>query len=169
MSPAKISDVTNGGLYLLVTPDNTRPGNATTKLWADGLPLPQSSEKPTPSALAATARMARSRSPSRGARLHGLWLDLVIGIGTRLELPGWRWSYRPDGQKSIRIDIDPVEMRRYPPDVAVVSGSKAGTHDLLASPGQRDYGSQLDGWSAFPLQRPRHWKRSEACSRNRPI
>ena len=31
-----------------------------------------------------------------------------------------RWAQgRPAGQKSIRIDIDPAEMRRLPPDVAV--------------------------------------------------
>jgi len=32
-SPAKISDVTGGGLYLFVTPDVRRPGNAASKLW----------------------------------------------------------------------------------------------------------------------------------------
>jgi Arm DNA-binding domain len=34
--PAKISDVTGRGLYLLVTPDETRPGNAASKLWRMG-------------------------------------------------------------------------------------------------------------------------------------
>jgi integrase len=33
---AKISDVTGRGLYLLVTPDETRPGNAASKLWRMG-------------------------------------------------------------------------------------------------------------------------------------
>jgi hypothetical protein len=32
-SPAKISDVTGGGLYLFATPDESRPGNAASKLW----------------------------------------------------------------------------------------------------------------------------------------
>jgi hypothetical protein len=32
-SPAKISDVTGRGLYLFVTPDESRPGNAASKLW----------------------------------------------------------------------------------------------------------------------------------------
>jgi hypothetical protein len=32
-SPAKISDVTRGGLYFFVTPDKSRPGNAAYKLW----------------------------------------------------------------------------------------------------------------------------------------
>ena len=35
-SPAKISDVTGGGLYLFVTPDQSRPGNAASKLWRMG-------------------------------------------------------------------------------------------------------------------------------------
>jgi acetolactate synthase-1/2/3 large subunit len=70
------------------------------------------------------------------AAAYRLWptTDLMIGIGTRLELPTMsRWPYRPDGLKSVRIDIDPVEMRRYPPDVAVISDSKGGTRELAAA------------------------------------
>jgi acetolactate synthase-1/2/3 large subunit len=58
----------------------------------------------------------------------------MIGIGTRLELPTMtRWPFQPDGLKSIRIDIDPSEMRRYQPDTAVVADAKAGTSELLAA------------------------------------
>jgi len=67
---------------------------------------------------------------------YRLWptVDLMIGIGTRLELPTMsRWPYRPDGLKSVRIDIDPVEMRRFTPDVGVISDSRAGARDLLAA------------------------------------
>jgi acetolactate synthase-1/2/3 large subunit len=70
------------------------------------------------------------------AAAYRLWptTDLMIGIGTRLELPTMtRWPYRPDGLKSLRIDIDPSELRRYTPDVAVVADAKAGTGDLLAA------------------------------------
>ena len=70
------------------------------------------------------------------AAAYRLWptTDLMIGIGTRLELPTMtRWPYRPDGLKSIRIDIDPAEMRRYVPDTAVVADAKAGTADLVAA------------------------------------
>jgi acetolactate synthase-1/2/3 large subunit len=70
------------------------------------------------------------------AAAYRLWptTDLMIGIGTRLELPTMsRWPYLPDGLKSIRIDIDPVEMRRYPPDAAVVADAKTGTSGLLAA------------------------------------
>jgi acetolactate synthase-1/2/3 large subunit len=70
------------------------------------------------------------------AAAYRLWpkTDLMIGIGTRLELPTMtRWPYRPDGLKSVRVDIDPSEMRRYTPNVAVVADAKAGTCDLLAA------------------------------------
>jgi acetolactate synthase I/II/III large subunit len=69
------------------------------------------------------------------AAAYRLWpqTDLMIGIGTRLELPAMtRWPFRPQGLKSIRIDIDPVEMRRYAPDAAIVADAKAGTSELLA-------------------------------------
>ena len=48
------------------------------------------------------------------AAAYRLWpqTDLMIGIGTRLELPTMsRWPFRPEGLKSVRIDIDPSEMR----------------------------------------------------------
>lgn len=69
------------------------------------------------------------------AAAYHLWpqTDLIIGIGTRLELPGWRWPYRPEGQKSVRIDIDPVEFRRFNADAAIVADAQAGTRDLLAA------------------------------------
>jgi acetolactate synthase-1/2/3 large subunit len=70
------------------------------------------------------------------AAAYKLWptTDLMIGIGTRLELPTMsRWPFRPDGLKSIRIDIDASEMRRFTPDVAVISDAKAGTSELLSA------------------------------------
>jgi thiamine pyrophosphate-dependent acetolactate synthase large subunit-like protein len=66
------------------------------------------------------------------AAAYKLWpnTDLMIGIGTRMELPasGFRWPFQPTGLKSVRIDIDPSEMRRLTPDAAVVADAKAGTH-----------------------------------------
>jgi acetolactate synthase-1/2/3 large subunit len=76
------------------------------------------------------------------AAAYRLWprTDLMIGIGTRLELPTMsRWPYRPEGQKSIRIDIDPSEMRRFTPDAAVVADAKAGTEALLAAVRRQGY------------------------------
>jgi acetolactate synthase I/II/III large subunit len=70
------------------------------------------------------------------AAAYRLWptTDLMIGIGTRLELPTMsRWPYRPGGLKSVRIDIDPAEMRRYTPDVAVISDAQSGTRELAAA------------------------------------
>ncbi|MEN3347343.1 MAG: acetolactate synthase large subunit, partial [Bradyrhizobium sp.] len=70
------------------------------------------------------------------AAAYRLWpqTDLMIGIGTRMELPTmFRWPFRPDGLKSIRIDIDPVETRRLVTDVSVVADSRAGTADLIAA------------------------------------
>src|SRR6201990_1817714 len=71
------------------------------------------------------------------AAAYKLWptTELMIGIGTRMELPasGFRWPYQPAGIKSIRLDIDPVEMRRFTADAAVVADAKAGTTELIAA------------------------------------
>jgi len=59
-----------------------------------------------------------------------LWddVDVVLGIGSRLEMPYIRWRdpmrYEPapsDGRKLIRVDIEPREMTRFRPDVGVVA------------------------------------------------
>jgi acetolactate synthase-1/2/3 large subunit len=77
------------------------------------------------------------------AAAYKLWpqTDLMIGIGTRMELPAssFRWPFRPDGLKSIRIDIDPAEMRRLTSDAAVVSDAKAGTRELFAAVSKAGY------------------------------
>lgn len=61
-----------------------------------------------------------------------LWddVDVALGIGSRLEMPFMRWrdgmryEPRPSGAPTlIRIDIDPAEMSRLVPDVAVVGDS----------------------------------------------
>lgn len=67
------------------------------------------------------------------AAAYNLWpqTDLMIGIGTRLEAPSWRWSWQPPGLKAIRIDIDPREMERLVPDVAIVGDAGQAT-GLLA-------------------------------------
>jgi acetolactate synthase I/II/III large subunit len=76
------------------------------------------------------------------ASAYKLWphTDLMIGIGTRMELPTtFRWPFRPDGLKSIRIDIDPSEMRRLTVDAPVVADAQAGTSELLAAVGKQGY------------------------------
>jgi acetolactate synthase I/II/III large subunit len=61
-----------------------------------------------------------------------LWddVDVLVGVGSRLEMPYMRWGdsmryeRKPShGPKLIRIDIDPEEMRRFEPDVGVVADS----------------------------------------------
>lgn len=69
------------------------------------------------------------------AEAYPLWqdTDVVIGIGTRLEVPRWRWSNRPSGQKTVRIDIDPAEMRRSSPDVGIVADAREATLAMLVA------------------------------------
>ncbi|MFB6448739.1 thiamine pyrophosphate-dependent enzyme [Bradyrhizobium tunisiense] len=71
------------------------------------------------------------------AAAYKLWptTDVMIAIGTRAELPasGFRWPFQPKGLKSIRIDIDPAEMRRLASDVSIVADARDGTADLVAA------------------------------------
>jgi len=64
-----------------------------------------------------------------------LWdkTDLLIGIGTRLDVPIARWAPAPSGLKIARIDIDPAEHRRLPVDVAIVADAADGTRALAAA------------------------------------
>jgi acetolactate synthase-1/2/3 large subunit len=77
------------------------------------------------------------------AAAYRLWprTDLMIGIGTRMELPAssFRWPFQPEGLKSIRIDIDPSEMRRLTPDAAVIADAQTGTSELLAAVRKHGY------------------------------
>jgi hypothetical protein len=57
--------------------------------------------------------------------------DLLIGIGSRLELQHLRWRWFPDGQKTLRIDIDPTEFVRLKPDLGIVADAAEGTRALL--------------------------------------
>lgn len=61
------------------------------------------------------------------------WLstDVLVGIGSRLELQYLRWMKIPDGVKVIRIDIDPTEMFRLKPDVGIVTDATLGARALL--------------------------------------
>ncbi|WP_315779652.1 thiamine pyrophosphate-dependent enzyme [Bradyrhizobium sp. SZCCHNPS1003] len=76
------------------------------------------------------------------AAAYKLWptTDLMIGIGTRMELPTtFRWPFKPDGLKSIRIDIDPAEMRRLIVDAGIVADAKTGTAALAAAVSKAGY------------------------------
>jgi acetolactate synthase I/II/III large subunit len=72
------------------------------------------------------------------AAAYELWpeTDLLIGIGTRLELQFMRWAkspayvQAPKTPKIIRIDIDPKEMTRLKPHVGIVTDSVDGAMAL---------------------------------------
>ncbi|MGB8693684.1 MAG: thiamine pyrophosphate-dependent enzyme [Steroidobacteraceae bacterium] len=59
--------------------------------------------------------------------------DLLLGIGSRLELQYLRWRWFPSGLKVVRIDIDPTEMVRLRPDVGIVTDAALGSRALLAA------------------------------------
>ncbi len=72
---------------------------------------------------------------------HDLWreCDVLLGIGTRLEMPYMRWSVDMFKEQSqplapphlIRVDIDPKEMERLTPHVPLVADSRDGAAALL--------------------------------------
>jgi acetolactate synthase I/II/III large subunit len=73
---------------------------------------------------------------------YRLWADtdVVIGIGTRLEMPYMRWAGMrtiidrpPAPPHLIRIDIDASEMRRLVPHAGIVADADAGARALLAA------------------------------------
>jgi acetolactate synthase I/II/III large subunit len=59
--------------------------------------------------------------------------DLLIAIGTRMELQYLRWRKFPPNLKVVRIDIDPKELMRRPCDVGLVTDAKLGVRALNAS------------------------------------
>jgi acetolactate synthase I/II/III large subunit len=67
------------------------------------------------------------------AAAYPAWLktDLLIAIGTRMELPFIRWRRLPEGVKIVRIDIDPQEIPRRPTDVGIVTDARLGTRALI--------------------------------------
>jgi len=64
-----------------------------------------------------------------------LWdkCDLLIGIGTRLDVPLGRWAPSPPGLKIARIDIDAAEHRRLTVDVPIVADAADGARALAAA------------------------------------
>lgn len=62
-----------------------------------------------------------------------LWdkTDLLIGIGTRLDVALARWVPSPAGLKVGRIDIDPIEHRRLQVNAGVVADAAEGTRALI--------------------------------------
>ncbi|QDL91111.1 hypothetical protein FDP22_04535 [Paroceanicella profunda] len=74
--------------------------------------------------------------------------DLLIGIGSRLELQYMRWSWQPEGLKTIRIDTDPTEFVRLPADVGLYADAAAGASVLMPLVPQAARGADLAGLRA---------------------
>jgi acetolactate synthase I/II/III large subunit len=58
--------------------------------------------------------------------------DVLLGIGSRLELTWYRWPARPAGLRTVLIDIDPVQAVRLEPDVAIVADAREAASALAA-------------------------------------
>jgi len=70
--------------------------------------------------------------------------DLLIGIGSRLELQHMRWRWVPQGLKTIRIDIDPTEFVRLKPTVGIMADAADGVAGLLAGIGGQCSSRQVE-------------------------
>jgi acetolactate synthase I/II/III large subunit len=57
--------------------------------------------------------------------------DVLIGIGSRLELSWYRWPDRPAGLRTVLIDIDPQQAVRLQPEVSVVADAQQATDALV--------------------------------------
>jgi len=69
------------------------------------------------------------------AAAYKLWpqTDLLLALGTRLEVPTLRWGAMPPGLKIARIDIDPAEMRRLKVDLGIVADTADAARALTAA------------------------------------
>ena len=67
------------------------------------------------------------------AAAYQLWArtDVLIAIGTRMELQFIRWKHIPAGLKIVRIDIDPREIPRRRVDIGVIGDAAACVRALL--------------------------------------
>ena len=85
------------------------------------------------------------------AGAYKLWpkTDLIIGIGTHLEVPFMRWSSPQkvrrswQGRKLLRIDIDAGEMKKLDTDAALIGDSKDCLQSLLSALSEQNFTSAL--------------------------
>jgi acetolactate synthase-1/2/3 large subunit len=75
---------------------------------------------------------------------YRLWpeTDLLIGFGTRLDVPLGRWPGMPSGLKVARVDIDPAEMRRLKVDLGIVADAAAAARQLAAEVAPKQGGTR---------------------------
>ncbi len=57
--------------------------------------------------------------------------DVLVGIGTRMELQWFRWPNTPEALKVINIDIDPEQMPRTKPTIPIVGDAAATVRGLI--------------------------------------
>jgi len=64
---------------------------------------------------------------------HECWpaTDVLLGVGSRLELTWYRWPARPGGLRTVLIDIDPQQAIRLQPEVSVVGDAKEAVAALV--------------------------------------
>jgi len=105
-----------------------------------------------------------------------LWpeVDVLLGIGSRLEMPYMRWTGmmklidRPEAPPHlIRIDIDPAEMHRLAPHTAIVADAAAGAAALMDA--VRTIRARQGGKAARPDSAPIARARAEAASAIRKV
>ena len=59
--------------------------------------------------------------------------DVLVGIGSRLELMWFRWPNQPAHLKLINIDLDPAQAPRLKPTIAITGDAKVSAMQLLAA------------------------------------
>jgi acetolactate synthase I/II/III large subunit len=73
--------------------------------------------------------------------------DVLLGLGTRLELAWLRRPGRPAGLRTVLVDIDPVQAVRLEPDVSVVADAReaaaALAGELTGKPGRPDRSAEF--------------------------
>jgi acetolactate synthase-1/2/3 large subunit len=57
--------------------------------------------------------------------------DVLVGIGSRLELTWLRWPDKPAGLKTVLIDIDPLQAERLRPEVALIADAREAVASLV--------------------------------------
>ena len=82
--------------------------------------------------------------------------DVLIAVGTRMELQYLRWRELPPGLKTIRIDIDPRELVRRKSDIGLVTDAKLGVRALMEA---------LQGLKLQPVPREAEFLRLKALAR----
>ncbi len=57
--------------------------------------------------------------------------DVLVGVGSRMELQWFRWPDQPDGLEIVAIDVDPEQVRRTGATVQLVADAAGGVRAIL--------------------------------------